>query len=204
MPNAARTPRIALLLVLVLCLPLAARADEASHRAKAQEMMNLLHTEKMVQLNADNMIKQIAAAGDKAAGPDAGPDARAKVADFEKRAQEMIDAQIGWKAMQDKFLDIYVKAFTDEQLDAIIAFYKSPAGLALTATMPDVNSQIGQIGTARVQALQPQLQQLYAELKKSLAPPPTLGPMGPAPAAAPAAPPAAPATPAAPPAATPK
>jgi hypothetical protein len=197
--------RIALLLVLALCLPVAARADEASHRAKAQEMITLLHTDKLVQQNADNMIKQVAAAADKAAGPDATPDAKAKVDDFKKQTEQMIDAQIGWKVMQDKFIDVYAKNFTEEQLDGIIAFYKSPAGVALLTTMPDVNSQIGQLGGGRVQTLQPQLQQMYADLKKNLTPPPTLGPMGPAPApAAPAAPAATPAAPVTAPAAPPK
>src|ERR1039458_2297888 len=47
--------------------------------------------------------------------------------------------------------------------------------------MPDVNVQIAQVGGARVQALQPQLQQLYTDFRKGLAPPPsTLGPLGPA------------------------
>jgi hypothetical protein len=189
--------RIALLIVLALCFPVAARADEASHRAKAQEMMTLLHTDKMVQQNADNMMKQISAAADKAAGTDPTPDVKAKVADFEKQAQQMIDAQISWKVMQDQFTDIYAKKFTEEQLDNIIAFYKSPAGVALLTSMSDVNTEIGKVGVGRVQALQPQLQQLYADLKKNLAPPPpTLSPMGPAPSAAPA--------PAAAPAASPK
>lgn len=195
--------RTALLIVLALCLPVAARADEASHRAKAQEMVNLLHTDKLVQMNADNMMKSVAAAADKAAGPDPSPDAKAKVADFEKQAQQMIDAQIGWKMMQDQFTDIYAKNFTEEQLDGIIAFYKSPAGVALLANMPDVNSQINQLGGGRIDALKPQLQQLFAAFNKSLAPPPALGPMGPAPTAAPAVP-AAPAAPPAAPASTPK
>jgi hypothetical protein len=178
--------RIALFLGLALCLPTAARADEASHRAKAQELMTLLHTENVVQQNADKMMKSVTAVADKTAGPDPTPDTKAKVADFEKRAQEMIDAQIGWKAMQDQLVDIYEKAFTEEQLDVILAFYKSPAGVALLTGMPEVSSQIGQLGNSRVQALQPRLQQSFTDLKKNLAPPPpTLGPLGPAPSAAP-------------------
>ena len=69
MSNALRTPRIALLLVLALSLPIAARADDASHRAKVQEMMSLLHTEKTVQLGAENIRKQVDEAAEKAAGP---------------------------------------------------------------------------------------------------------------------------------------
>lgn len=184
--------RIAALLVLALSFPLAARADEASHRAKAQEMMALLHNEKVVQQVADNMMKQISDLADKTAGPDATPEAKAKVADFEKQASQIILAQVGWKTLQDPFADIYAKNFTEEQLDGIIAFYKSPAGAALLANMPDVNTQVAQVGQSRVQALQPQLQQLFADFKKSLAPaPPTLGPPlgGPVnPSPAPAAP----------------
>jgi hypothetical protein len=137
-------------------------------------MMSMLHTEKQVQLAADTIMKQVADAADKAAGPDASPDAKAKVADFEKQALEMIDAQVSWKAMQTQFTDVYAKAFTEEQLDAIIGFYKSPAGVALLAGMPDVNAQLSKFGQGRVQALQPQIQQLYADFKKSLAPPPPM------------------------------
>lgn len=186
--------RFALLLVLVLCLPLTARADEASHRAKAEEMMSLLHTERQVELAADAIMKQVAEAADKSAGPDATPDAKAKAADFVKQAHEIVDAQVSWKAMAPEFTAVYMKTFTEEQLDAIIVFYKSPAGVALLAGMPDVNAQLSKFAQGRIiQALQPQIQQLYTDFKKNLTPaPPTLGPVPPpAPALGPV-PPAAP------------
>lgn len=201
MPIAAHKHRIALLLVLALAFPVAARADEASRRTKAQEMMSLLHTEKQIQQNADNLMKQIADAADKAAGPDASSDAKAKADDFKKQASHLVEEQISWKALEPQFTDVYAKAFTEEQLDAIIAFYKSPAGAALLTGMPDVNAQLSKFGQSRIQTLQPQLQKLYTDLKTSLTPPPTLGPVPPAPAAAG---PAAPAAPAAEPAAPPK
>jgi hypothetical protein len=200
MPISARTPRIALLLALALCLPLAARADEASHRAKAQEMITLLSTEKNVQGVVDKFMKQITDAAAKEAGPNPSPETKAKVADFEKQALQIIDASVGWKAMQTQFTDIYAKSFTEEEMDGIIAFYKSPAGSALLTKMPDVNVQIAQVGGARVQALQPQLQQLYTDFRKGLAPPPpTLGPLGPATGA-----PVNPSAPSTPPATAPK
>lgn len=62
--------RVALLLVLALSLPLTARADEASHRAKAQQMMALLHTDKNVQQVVDNIGREVAEAADKAVGAD--------------------------------------------------------------------------------------------------------------------------------------
>ena len=178
-----RTQSLALFLVLALSLPLAARADEASHRAKAEQIMAILHTEEMVNKICDNITKQVDDAAQKSLSTTPSPDQQAKFDDFKKQIVQAVDAQIGWKSLKDSFADVYIKSFTEEQLDAIIAFYKTPAGAALLATMPNVNEQIGKIGNDRMTALQPPLKQLYETYQKSLAAtPPTLGPapLGPA------------------------
>ena len=69
MPTALRMNRLALLLTLFLCLPLAAHADQASRRAKAAQLVALLRTERMVQQNSATIMKQISDAADKVAGP---------------------------------------------------------------------------------------------------------------------------------------
>jgi uncharacterized protein len=166
---AVRTNRLALLLVFALTLPLAAHADEASHRTKAAEMMTVLHTQRMVQQISDNLKKQIADAADKIAGPTPTDDAKAKVADFEKKADQLIDAQLSWDTMQAGFTDIYTKNLTEEQLDGIIAFYKSPAGVALLENMPTVNNQVTQFGGSHMTALQPQLKQMFEDFQKNVA-----------------------------------
>jgi len=186
MLTAPRTQRLAatLFLILALSLTLAARADDASRRAKAEQMMALLHTEQMVQQVSENIMKQVSDAAGRSLSSTPSPDQQARFDVFKKQAATMIEAQVGWKSMKDGFIDIYAKAFTDDQLDAIIAFYKTPAGAALLANMPAVNDQIGKIGNARMNALQPQLKDLYDTYQKNLvATPPTLGPAAPAPSA---------------------
>ena len=96
MPTCFRLRHLSLLLLLVLCLPLAARADDASHRAKAAQMVVLLHTEGMVQQASASILKQYSDAAEKAAGPNPTPQSKAQIADFEKKASQMIDAQVGW------------------------------------------------------------------------------------------------------------
>lgn len=161
--------RLAFLLPVALFCSLAARADEASHRAKANEMMNILHTQKMVQNISENLKKQVADAADKIAAAAPGDIGKTKAADFEKKANQVIDAQLGWEIMQAGFTDIYAKNFTEEQLDSIIAFYKSPAGVALLENMPTINTQITQFGNSHMTALQPELKQLFEDFQKSVA-----------------------------------
>ncbi|HEY4381051.1 MAG TPA: DUF2059 domain-containing protein [Acidobacteriaceae bacterium] len=187
---------LALLLVFALTVPVAARADDASHRAKAKELMTLLKTEHMVIQISDAIRKQVSDAAAQVVGPDASPERKAKYDDFMKQAGQAVDEQLSWKTMEGPFTDIYVKTFTEEELDSIIAFYKSPAGTTLLEKMPSVNDQVSRYGQSKMVTLQPQLKQLYAEFQKNAAAaPPTLGPAP----SAPGAPALKPATPAAPP-----
>jgi len=190
-----------LALVLALSIPVSSRADDASHRAKAKELMALLKTEHMVVQIADNIRKQVTDAGAHVVGPDASPERKAKLEAFEKQSLQDIDDQLSWKAMEGPFTDIYVKNFTEEQLDSIIAFYKSPGGVALLEKMPTINDELSRYGQSKIVVLQPELKQLYADFQKdAAAPAPSLGPVPaePTPPASHAAP-AAPATPTAPP-----
>jgi hypothetical protein len=181
--------RLALLLVLALPFPTIARADDASHRAKAEQMMTLLHAENLVDQISANLKKQVADAANRVIGPDPTPAQKAQALDLENKAFKMIDDQIGWKVMEPGFADVYAKNFTDAELDAIISFYKTPAGVALLTKMPQVNSQVGQFGSSKMTTLEPQLKQLFQDFQKSEAalpkapsasPAPSLGPVSPA------------------------
>lgn len=170
-------------LLLALNLPLAARADDASARAKAEQLIAIQHTQATVEKIAANITSQVDAAADRAAGPDATADQKTKVADFKKQAAQIIDTNLGWAAMKPAVVDLYVKNFTEEQLDQILAFYKTPAGAALLEKMPEINTQFGHVGDDHVAGLKDQLQKAYKDFADSLHPVPSLGaPATPAPA----------------------
>jgi len=177
-----RSTQIAALL-LALALPLAARADDASLRAKAEQLMNQQNTQKSIQQIAASINSQLSDAADRSAGPDATADQKAKVEAFKKQAAQLIETNIGWDAMKSSLIDLYAKAFTEEQLDQILAFYKTPAGAALLEKMPALNTEFGALGNTRINALRDQLQKAYQDLQSSLHPIPTLGsPASPPPA----------------------
>jgi hypothetical protein len=186
MPIRLRLHRLALLLVLVLCLPLAARADDASRRAKAAQMVVLLHTERMVQQNSATIMKQVSDAAEKAIGPNPTPQDKARLAGLENKVSQMIDAQLDWKALGPAITGFYATTFTEPELDVIVTFYKTPAGIALLDKMPRINDQIEQLAHSRLVILQPQIRQAFDDFRKSQAPPPPAASPAAAPAAAPA------------------
>ena len=159
--------RLALLLTLVLCLPLAARADDASRRAKAAQLVTLLHTERMVQQNSATIMKQVSDAAEKEIGPNPTPESKARLAGLENKISQLIDAQLDWKALGPAIIDIYTQTFTEQELDAIVTFYKTPAGIALLDKMPGINTQVNQLAQSRLTSLQPQINQAFDDFRKS-------------------------------------
>jgi uncharacterized protein len=156
--------RIAIILTLLFTLPLGARADDASRHAKAQEMVTLLHLDKLLAQVMDVVMTQ-ANAMSKQLGGETTPEQQAKLDAFQKKAFALIDTQLGWKTMQPVYVDLYAKAFTDEELDGILAFYKSPAGVAMIEKTPALTAQSQQIALQKIQAIQPQMKQLVEDFK---------------------------------------
>lgn len=160
--------RLSLLLVLVLCLPLTARADEASRRVKAQEIVTLLHLDTLMQQMMDTVQKQASAMALQVSGDTPTPRQQALRDDFNKKAFALVESRMGWKAIESDILDLYARNFTDEELDAMLAFYKSPAGVSMIAKMPTISAQSSQIAQDRMTELTPELKQMVLDFAKSV------------------------------------
>ncbi len=169
MSNCYGSRRLVLLLVLVLCLPLTAHADEATRRAKAKQMLTLLHVESQIQQSAANMQMQILSEIEKTAGSNPTSDNKSKIADTEKKISQLIEQKLSWKVLEPSFVDLYAKTFTEQEMDQIIVFYKTPSGVALIQKMPEIDAQVNQYTGSKLQEIQPQVNQLYSDLRNSLA-----------------------------------
>jgi uncharacterized protein len=159
--------RISLFLALSLCLPLTAHADDASRHAKAQEMLTLLHMDRLMDQMMNNMLEQMSSMTKQLGGNNVKPEDQAKIDDFQKKVFQLIQSQMGWKALEPEYVDVYAKNFTDEQLDGILAFYKSPTGIALVEKLPMLTTQGSQIAQAKMAVIQPQLMQMVQDFTKN-------------------------------------
>ena len=168
MSNGFGMNRLALLLVFFLCLPLTAHADDATQRAKAKQMLAALHVESQIQQSTAHMQQQISAAMEKAAGPNPTSENKAKLADTEKEISQLIEEKLSWEVLEPSFIDLYAKNFNEQEMDQIIAFYKTPGGVALIQKMPAIDTQADQDTRSKLEAIQPQILQIYNDFRASL------------------------------------
>ena len=177
-------------LVIALCLPLTARADDTSKRAKAQELIGILHSEQAINQVSAGLMKQVTDAAQQVTGTDPTPDKKTRLDEFEKKVTGMFNEQFSWSVMGPQIVTLYANTFTEDELTAIVNFYKSPAGTAFLAKAPQINQQLSQIAQPKIAALQTQIRQAFEEFRRAQQPPPppTLNTLPPAGAPAPSVP----------------
>ncbi|SEF45095.1 hypothetical protein SAMN05421819_0061 [Bryocella elongata] len=154
----------------------ATSATDAAKQAKVQELFAAMHVERASEQMVKTMQGMVAHAAESAPGAqDATPEQRKIMAEYEQKAMDLAVKSIGWEAMKPVYSQIYAADFTDAELDGMIAFYHSPSGKALLEKLPDIGQQTMKIVQERMQALQPQLQQIttdYGNKMKATAPAP--------------------------------
>ena len=166
----------------------------AEMRAKVDEMLRLTKTESGLHDQLTNLQTRV---GDLAKQqfnlPSPTAEQAASIREYETKVQQLTEQEVGWEQLRPMIVMLYSDSFTDADLDGIIAFYKSPAGEALLAKMPQVAGKIATTVQDRIKELQPKLAALtqsYAEKMKLTQPSSGApSPAAPQPSAAPKTPP---------------
>ena len=157
-------------LVLLLPLTILAHADDASKRTKILELLTVLKVDQVGKQIVDGASQQTDALGHREFGATETPDQQKKVADLHQQVVTLISPAVDWKTLQPDFVSAYNTAYTEPEIDGILAFYKSSAGQALLNKGPDIQQKSGQIVQAHMSAIQPQLRQLVQDFAKNSQP----------------------------------
>lgn len=164
-----KTLRLITFVVLAICMAASARADESSKRAKVHELFAVLHTDQTVDQVMNTVMKQVSANTAQMTGAtELPPEAKAKLDDFQKQVFALVSNQVGWQAMEPEYTELYVQTYTEQELDGILAFYKSPEGASMIAKTPGLVEKSVALSQERMKAVMPQLMQLLQEFAKRM------------------------------------
>ena len=180
--------RPALVLILSLCIPVTLHADDASKQAKVRELFALLHVEHISDQIRSSVMNQTAGIPKQLFGPDISPANKAKFDVLQEKILQTVDAQVGWRVLEPQYVRLYTDAYTEEEINGIVAFYKTPAGAAMIAKSPELSAKSIQLVQSKMAAVQPQLKQMVEDFVRDTKPtsaPPSANPATPPPASKP-------------------
>lgn len=148
---------------LLILAPLA-RADQAAKFAKIDQLLVVMNIEQQQKQMMDQMLQMVIAQvkDQMAKQGNATPAQVAQVEEKQKRLFAVIQEKTSWPRMKPVYSKAYSDTFTEEEIDGILSFYKSPAGKAMVEKQPALNGKI----MASVQAQMGDLMSQIEEIMK--------------------------------------
>jgi hypothetical protein len=158
-----------LVLVMVMAVAPGARADEASKRAKVADLFVTMRMDRTMSQMMDLVMAQTRQMMQRMQGTEQmTPEQKKLVENFQKRVEVMVSESLGWKALQPEFVTLYANTFSEEEIDGLLTFYKSPVGQVLLDKTPELTTKGGEISQAKVAALQPKMNAMLEDFIKQM------------------------------------
>ncbi len=139
--------------LLLLCLALVplAQADEASHRALATQFIDANDVPRSLRKAFLSLINPMVDGMKQRGMPEAA------MTEMKAAITSWYDEEVKWDDLRPKFVEVYMKEFTEQELKEMVAFYESPTGKKTLATMPALMEQSNVIMQSYVQGKQASL-----------------------------------------------
>jgi len=128
-----------ILLALALACSTAFAADTKPTEASIKELLALTDAAKLIAsiwAQVDGMTQNMLAQSTR--GQELPAEAKAVIEKLRTDSMALARDEFSWAKMEVIYNKIYQDSFTQEELDGMIAFYKTPAGQAVIKKMPVV------------------------------------------------------------------
>lgn len=155
-------------LLVVLLAPLS--ADEASRAAKVEEFFRLTRMESTYSQMMDLIRRQTGAQFvQQLTGVQLPPQYQKDLEDFQSDVFALMDSEMGWERMKPEYIRLYAEAYTEEELDAIVAFYRTPAGQSMVAKTPALMEKSSVLSQAKMALIAPKVQERMQTFVRQMA-----------------------------------
>jgi len=125
--------------------PLAARADEASHRKATEALLSLMDMESLLSQSIDQMLQlQV--------------QQNPTIAPYQSEMKAFFAKYMSWASLKNDMVNLYMAEFTEPELKELAAFYQTPVGKKTVQRMPVLMTKGAELGQRRVQEHLPELQ----------------------------------------------
>jgi hypothetical protein len=161
-----------LLTCTAICLLVSpAYADDASKTAKVEEFFQLAKMDDLLRQTLTMTMNQLKSGiFQQLAGVKLAPDQEKLMDEYQDRLSKVISDALSWEKLKPGYVKLFADAYTEPELDDIVAFYKSPTGRSMVAKTPMLMTKATSVVQAKMEeampALQKVIQDFMAQTKK--------------------------------------
>ncbi|MFT3669484.1 MAG: DUF2059 domain-containing protein [Pseudoxanthomonas sp.] len=152
-----------LCLLLVLVSPVFGATAAPASEASVRELLEVTKTRQMLDQVYARVDTMYANSMRQAFGGTLTADQQARVDRLSTRMMALMKKELSWEVLAPMYMDIYQKSFSEEELQDMLAFYRTPGGQAVVDKMPVVMQHTMQALQTRMSTMMPAMQQLLTE-----------------------------------------
>ncbi len=141
-----------------------AQDSNAVRRATAEELLIVMKTPDMIAKTFESVKQMLPAQMKQMTGTVGQPLSPEATVQMQKMMDVMAE-EFSWEKMKVDFITLYADTFTDDELKAIIAFYKTPAGQAFIAKQPELMKRSMEVSQRVMIRLMPKIKAMADEVK---------------------------------------
>ena len=158
--------KLASALSLIVCLaagPVLA-ADAPASEASIQRLIEVTNARKTLDTVMAQMDDMMQSSMQQAmAGQQLTPEQEQIMSETQTKMANLLKDDMRWESLSPLFIEVYRKTFTEKEVAGMLAFYRSKAGQAVVAKMPQVTLGTTQAIQGRMTTLMPKLQKIANE-----------------------------------------
>jgi uncharacterized protein len=159
--------KVTLLLIVASLLSLSARADDASKLAKIHELFKIAKFDQMTSETSTEIIERMRSQTvQELLTPKLTPNQQQKLDEFTTKVTQVTNGALSWASLEPDYARLYDNTYSEEQIDDLIAFYKSPTGQAMVEKTPILAHQAAEITQQHMAAAMPQIKELLREFEE--------------------------------------
>ncbi|THB66291.1 MAG: DUF2059 domain-containing protein [Gammaproteobacteria bacterium] len=151
--------------IIISALPFAALANEKTKRETVDKLLAAMNVESMMDSmysQIENQINSMAQSmGIK----------KSEMAVFQRYQTKMfalMKKEMTWQKMKDPMIDLYMKHFTEKELQDTLVYYQSESGQSMMRKMPAIMKDSMEISMGMVKEFLPKMQKLNQEMANDL------------------------------------
>jgi uncharacterized protein len=141
-----------------------AYADDASKTAKVEEFFQLAKMDDLLRQTLTMTMNQIKSGiFQQLAGVKLAPDQEKLMDEYQDRLSTVISDALSWEKLKPGYVKLFAEAYTESELDDIVAFYKSPTGRSMVAKTPMLMTKATTVVQAKMQEAMPALEKVVQD-----------------------------------------
>ncbi len=161
MPTRTVAQALAVAAVVLIGAAACARADEASHRAAAEKLLQATGVADQVKLAYSSLRTSMLENFEKSGAP---AEARPIFEKYVDDVMELLSGALSWENTKDDYVTVFAAAFSEDEINQLLEFYATPLGQKTLKLLPDLYKKGAEIGQERYRKVKPQLDELTRKM----------------------------------------